>query len=149
MVVRLNIENSVFPALHTHGGLPHYGKAVPSILEHNGIEIKEMPISTKNIFQKHIIFSGGGYFRLCPYWLIKCWTKELQNDYLLSYIHPRDLDAGQPILQELPLTRKFKSYVGLKTAEKKLTRWLTDFNFIDIATADKQIDWSNVPKVKI
>lgn len=145
----IEIDCSVFPVHHAHGGIPHYGKAVPSIIEHNGTEIKEMPISTKNILHKHIIFSGGGYFRLCPYWLIKRWTKELQNDYLLSYIHPRDLDAGQPMLQGLPLTRKFKSYIGLKTSEKKLTRWLTDFNFTDIASADKQIDWHTAPKVKV
>ena len=50
-----------------------------------------------------------------------------------SYIHLRDLDAGQPMLEGLPLVRRFKSYVGLKGAEKKLRKYLTDFEFTDIA----------------
>jgi hypothetical protein len=60
----------------------------------------------------------------------------------LSYIHPRDLDAGQPMVPDLPLKRKFRSYVGLKTAESKLRRYLTDFSFTDIRQADAQVDWS-------
>lgn len=145
----IEVDCSVFPAHHAHGGIPSYGEAKPSIVEYKGIEIKEMPISTKDIMGKHIIFSGGGYFRLCPYGLIKRWTKERQGDYLLSYIHPRDLDFGQPMLEGLPIARKFKSYVGLKGAEKKLRRWLTDFEFTDIATANRAIDWEKAERVKI
>jgi len=57
---------------------------------------------------------------------------------------PRDFNAGQPMIKELPLSRKFKSYVGLKSALSKLDKYLADFSFIDIATAEKQIDWNNV-----
>jgi hypothetical protein len=38
----------------------------------------------------------------------------------MSYLHPRDFDPGQPMIKELPLIRKFKSYNGLKRAEKKI-----------------------------
>ena len=96
---------------------------------------------------RHIIFTGGGYFRLFPYSLIKKWSSG--QEYLMSYIHPRDLDAGQPFLSGLPLKRKFKSYVGLKGAEAKLRRWLTDFQFTDVATAEQQIDWAQVPVVTL
>ena len=53
------------------------------------------------------------------------------------------------MIKSLPLTRKFKSYVGLKGAEAKLRRWLKDFEFIDMATADEQVDWSKAPRVEI
>jgi len=36
---------------------------------------------------------------------------------------------------------RFKSFVGLKSATPKLHRWLTDFNFIDIATVEGMVDW--------
>lgn len=144
----IEIDCSVFPAAHAHGGLPQYPDPVPTIIEHNGVRIKELPISTCNVMGKPIIFSGGGYFRLLPYGAIRKMT--LQNpDYTLAYIHPRDLDAGQPMLEGLPLTRKFKSYVGLKGAENKLRRYLTDFRFVDVAEADKTIDWNSVPVVKL
>lgn len=144
----IKYDSSVFPAVHAHGGLPSYPKAAPGIIEYQGIQMKEFPIGFKTIAGKHIIYSGGGYFRLCPYSLIKKWSKE-SEDYLMAYIHPRDLDAGQPMLDGLPLTRKFRSYVGLKGAENKLRRWLTDFNFVDIEKASSAIDWNMVPIVKL
>ena len=144
----IEIDCSVFPAPHAHGGIPSYGKGVPSIIRHGSVEIKEFPITTKELFGHHIIFSGGGYFRLFPYSLIKKWAKE-NSEYMLSYIHPRDLDGGQPMIKELSAARKFKSYVGLKGAERKLRRMLTDFKFTDMSTAANEIDWSKVPVVTL
>ena len=67
----------------------------------------------------------------------------------MSFIYPRDLDAGQPMLEGLPATRKFKSYVGLKGAENKLRKYLTEFAFTDIATAERQINWGKAPVVRV
>ncbi len=67
----------------------------------------------------------------------------------MSYLHPRDFDPKQPTIKDLPLNRKFKSYVGLKGAEKKLNKWLQDFEFVDIAQADKIIDWDKCPVVQL
>ena len=142
----IKYDCSVFPAAHAHGGMPSYPKAAPGIIEYHGVQMKEFPVGFKTIAGKHIMFSGGGYFRLFPYPLIKKWTEE-SADYLLSYIHPRDLDAGQPMIKSLPVARKFKSYVGLKGAENKLRRWLTDFQFVDIAAADQTLNWSAVQHI--
>lgn len=139
----IKYDASVFPAFHSHGGLPEYGRSLPAIICHGNTSIKEFPVTCRHILGRHVIFSGGGYFRLCPYNLIKRWSKEC-DEYLLSYIHPRDLDAGQPMISGLPLKRQFKSYVGLKSAAEKLKRYLTDFNFIDIEAADRLIDWNNM-----
>jgi len=144
----IRCDCSVFPAVHAHGGFPSYPKPVPGILEYNGIRMKEFPVGFKSIAGRHLIFSGGGYFRLCPYPLIRRWSKE-SSEYMMAYIHPRDLDAGQPVLEGLPLSRRFKSYVGLRGAENKLRRWLTDFTFMDVETAEKRIDWSSVPVISM
>ena len=141
-------DSSIFPALASHGGMPSYGAAVPSIVEVGGVRMKEFPIPYHSFVGKHIVFNGGGYFRLMPYGIINIWTKQC-GDYCLSYIHPRDLDARQPMLKGLPLARKFKSYVGLKGAEKKLRKYLTEFQFTDIATAEQQIDWEKAPVVRL
>lgn len=143
----IRYDSSVFPAPASHGGMPSYGQAVPSWVESGGVRLKEFPIPYHSVAGKHIVFNGGGYFRLMPYGLIKRWTQDC-GDYCLSYIHPRDLDAGQPVLEGLPLSRKFKSYVGLRGAEAKLRKYLTDFKFVDIATADKMVDWDKAPVVR-
>jgi hypothetical protein len=121
--------------------MPSYGSCKPSIIRYNGYSMKELPINTQNIYGQKIVFTGGGYFRLFPYALIKHWAKK--TDYIMSYFHPRDLDPDQPVLDGLSLIRHFKSYVGLKGAENKLLKWLNDFDFIDISTADKLINWES------
>lgn len=138
----IKYDSSVFPASHAHGGMPSYPIGLPSVIKKGDAEIKEFPITFKTIGGKHIVFSGGGYFRFFPYFMINHWTKGY-NDYLISYIHPRDLDAGQPVVEGLNVARRFRSYCGLKGAEKKLRKWLTDYQFVDIKTADEFIDWNN------
>lgn len=144
----IKMDCSVFPAYHAHGGIPSFPEAKPSWIVYQGVRMKEFPIVFRKLGGHHIIFSGGGYFRLCPYTLLKKWSKE-SGDYLLGYIHPRDLDAKQPMIQELNYLRRFKSYYGLKGAETKLRRWLRDFQFVDVQTADKMIDWKDVLTVDL
>jgi polysaccharide deacetylase family protein (PEP-CTERM system associated) len=143
----IEVDCSIFPAPRAHGGFPSYKTPTASILKYNSIELKELPINYVSLLGKPIIFSGGGYFRLFPYLLIKRWTE--RSDYVMSYLHPRDFDADQPIIEELSLIRKFKSYVGLKGARAKLEKWLADFDFVDIQTAIEKIDWEKVPIVEL
>ena len=138
---------SIFPATRAHGGFPNFGEALPSIISYNGIKIKEFPINTISFFGKHWIFSGGGYFRITPYFLIKNWTKK--SNYVMTYFHPRDFDYNQPIIKDLSFFRKFKSYVGLKNSMSKLDNWTSDFNFIDLRSADKLINWQKANVISL
>ncbi len=143
----IEIDCSVFPSSRTHGGFPTYGAAKPSIINYNGLHIKELPLNYVKAFDKKVVFSGGGYFRLYPYSLIKKWTEK--SDYVMTYFHPRDFDAGQPRIEGLSRARKFKSYVNLKRTEEKLDRWLQDFEFVDIKSANEKIDWGKVPVINL
>lgn len=138
---------SIFPSQRSHGGFASFKSSTPSLIDINGFKIKEFPINTYSIFNNKFIFSGGGYFRVCPYFFIKKFTKK--SNYVMTYFHPRDFDPDQPIIPELNLFRKFKSYVGLRSSLLKLEKWVTDFHFIDLKSADNQINWSEVPVVKV
>lgn len=141
----IKVDSSVFPASRAHGGLPAYETDKPSILKYNGAVLKEFPINTRSIFGKSVIFSGGGYFRLFPYNFIKSCTKK--SDYVMTYFHPRDFDYGQPVIEGLSRSRRFKSYVGLKSCKPKLKNWINDFDFIDLNQAIAQVDWENADTV--
>ncbi len=143
----INKDCSIFPAGRAHGGMPKYNVAIPSIINYNGVNLKEFPINTFNILGKSFIFSGGGYFRLLPYFLIKNLT--MKSNYVMTYFHPRDFDFSQPIVPGLSLTRRFKSYVGLKRSKFKLELWLNDFDFISLDSADQMINWNKVPIVDL
>lgn len=139
---------SMFPATHDYGGMPSYGDGVPKLIDlGDGRYIKEFPINIKKVGGKNIVFSGGGFFRLFPYWLIKYWAKG--SNYMMTYFHPRDFDTGQPVVPGLPLMRRFKSYVGIKGAFKKFQHLLNDFSFVNVAEADKLLDWDRVHTLKL
>ncbi len=142
----IRYDCSVFPAGHAHGGMPSYPVCAPSVLHYNGISLKEFPMTTTRINGKQKVFSGGGYFRMYPYFLIRKWTRRCP-DYLIAYLHPRDLDPDQPRLDEMSRWRRFKFYYGLKASEGKLRSWLTEFPFTDLRTAASAIDWSAAPQV--
>jgi hypothetical protein len=99
------------------------------------------------VLGRELVYSGGGYFRLLPYPVIKALVS--RSDYVMTYFHPRDFDPDQPVLKDLSLVRRFKSYCGLSSAFRKLNRLLEDFEFIDLKTAEESIDWGGVPVVEV
>ena len=144
---RLGIENdcSVFPAGRAHGGVPDYFAACPSLIEYGNVTLKSLPINTSKILGKNVVYSGGGYFRLLPLWYLK---KRFTNDnYIMTYFHPRDFDPHQPMVPGLGIIRKFKSYVGLSRAYSKLEFLLRDHQFINVDMAVKTVKWDSVCKV--
>lgn len=143
----IEIDCSVFPAKRAHGGFEEFGYAEPAYIEVGGAKIKEFPINIYPVFGKNIIFSGGGYFRLIPYPLMKHFMNN--SNYVMTYLHPRDFDAEQPMIEELSAFRRFKSYVGLKSSLNKLNRLLNDFHFVDLEEADSMIEWSDAKVVEL
>jgi len=139
----IEIDCSIFPASRAHGGYPSFRSGSPVKIQFEDITIKEMPINIHRLFHMNCIFSGGGYFRFFPYWLIKKMTAG--SPYVMTYFHPRDFDPGQPVIKELPVLRKFRHYTGLNSSFDKLKRFLKDFSFVDLREADKIIDWNQVP----
>jgi polysaccharide deacetylase family protein (PEP-CTERM system associated) len=143
----IEIDCSVFPAHHGHGGFREFGHARPTIISVHGTTIKEFPINLFTLLGKNLIFSGGGYFRLLPYPLIAGLFR--RSEYCMTYFHPRDFDAKQPVIPGLPWRRKFKSYVGLKSAFGKFEKLLNEFDFTDVGTAVKTVDWDKAPVVRL
>ncbi|MDR0789410.1 MAG: glycosyltransferase [Bacteroidales bacterium] len=139
----IEIDSSLTNAVTASYGHFHGIVKEPFILNHNGIEMKELPF----VSQFPVLFSAGGYFRLLNYRAIKRMTKH--SDYLMSYFHPRDFDFRQPMLSDVSLMRKFKSYYGLRNTAGKFDKWLSDFEFTDIGTAIQRIDWAKVPKIDV
>lgn len=47
----IEIDCSVFPAARAHGGFPSYSAPKPSIIQYNGIQIKELPINYTTLLE--------------------------------------------------------------------------------------------------
>ena len=141
------VDSSIFPTSRGHGGYKNFPYSGPCKLDIKGSIIKELPINTVNILGKKIVFSGGGYFRMIPFTLQKTLYKK--TEYVMTYFHPRDFDSSQPVLKNLSLSRRLKSYVGLKGSKQKFIKLLNDFEFVDISSAISQINWSSAPIFKL
>lgn len=149
VLVEQGIENdcSIFPTSRSYGGFPSFGEGKPTLINYKGNTIKEFPINSGKLLGQCFVFSGGGYFRLFPYWLIKHLLK--QSDYVITYLHMRDFDFDQPRFNYFNVERTFKSYYGLKDAYSKFLKLMNDFQWVNIEQADKMIDWSNVRKIDL
>ena len=131
-------DSSVFPSHHEFGGLPDF-PSTPQIIKTKYGELKEFPISLGEVLGREIVYSGGGYFRVMPYWLLKRMTQKAK--YVLAYFHPSDFDPGQPQMPQLPKMRQFKNRVALKGAYEKYKRYIADFEFVNLLNADARISW--------
>ncbi len=143
----IEIDCSVFPASRGHGGLPAFGASTPCVVVRPSGYLIELPINVIEYFGYNLVFSGGGYFRLLPYFLLKYLFA--RHNYVMTYFHPRDFDQGQPMLPGLSWSRRFKSYVGLRGAEAKLRRLIRECAFDDVRTAVGQIQMNSLPVVHI
>jgi polysaccharide deacetylase family protein (PEP-CTERM system associated) len=143
----IEIDASIFPAERSHGGFAQFGHAEPCWIDIDGMRMKEFPINLSSFAGKNLIFSGGGYFRLFPYPLLDFMTKN--SDYVMTYFHPRDFDAEQPMVPGLNFVRKFKSYYGLKGCLSKLDKLIKKHDFVNIRTAEASIDWEKAKVVHL
>jgi len=143
----IEVDCSVFPAVRAHGGFSSFGSARPVWVEAGGIRLKEFPINLYPIAGRNLVFSGGGYFRLLPYPVISYMMR--RSEYVMTYFHPRDFDPLQPVIQDLGLTRKFKSYYGLASAYRKLERLVSDFSFIDLKAALNIYNWETADIIRV
>lgn len=141
----IEYDSSIFPTVRSHGGIASFGVSKPHVIELAGRSIKEFPINVHQVMGSKVVFSGGGYFRLLPYQIVRRWSGK--SDYVMTYFHPRDFDPDQPMVPGLSPIRKFKSYVGLKGALNKLDLYLKDFDFMDIGQAAERIDWEKAERV--
>src|SRR5258705_7477494 len=143
----IEFDSSIFASRHAHGGFSDYCAMEPVLVEHGGLRLKQFPVVPGVLCAHRINFSGGGYFRLLPYPLIRHLMAKSQ--YAMTYFHPRDFDPDQPLVPKLPPFRIFKSYVGLRSSLQNFKQLLKDFNFIDIATADANINWTAQPRLHL
>ena len=139
---RIEVDSSVFPGVHAHGGMPGYPSQRPHLIRTPSGLLREFPIPQVGLGPLRTGFSGGGYFRLLPWPVIR--TLVRRRGYVMTWFHPRDFDPGQPYLPLSPLPF-FRAYVGIRSAWAKLERLLDVFDFVSLGQAERAIDWNSVP----
>ncbi|MBU3578625.1 polysaccharide deacetylase family protein [Polynucleobacter sp. 73C-SIWE] len=144
----VEIDCSVFSGPHDFGGIKKNGFNKPFLIKTpSGSLIKELPIGSAPFLGGNLMYSGGGYFRILPYFLIKYFMDK--SNYNMMYFHPRDFDPDQPMMNNLTIARRFKSYVGLGGSLRKLRCLIADFTFLTVTDAARSVDWNIAPHMEI
>ncbi|MCB2218501.1 MAG: DUF3473 domain-containing protein [Desulfobulbaceae bacterium] len=111
----------------------------------------EIPVSNLAFGKRVVPWGGGGYFRLLPLFVFLLGVSRIQkqNSSYVFYMHPWEIDAGQPRVNGAKASFRFRHYTNLGKTKDKLTRFLsanpnqrflTCRQFLDDHTAHLQSD---------
>ena len=126
-------DSSLFPVRRRGYGYAA-GLRHPHWLERPGGRLYELPPATLRRLGASLPAGGGAYFRLLPYALVRSALKQHERGGIPGtfYIHPWEVDAGQPRLEVSRLTR-IRHYGGVSRTTPRLRQLLREFRFQTIA----------------
>lgn len=125
-------DSSVFPVRHHDNyGIPEAPLGPCRMRAPSGRTLIEVPLSVAEFGGVRVPVSGGGYFRLFPYWLSRAGMRRIEregNRPLVFYVHPWEIDVDQPRVQA-GLVSRLRHYNNIGRCESRLRRLLGDFKF--------------------
>lgn len=126
-------DSSLFPIRRPGYGYPT-GKREPHRIERAGGSLLEFPPATVRRFGWTVPAAGGAYLRILPFGIVRAAFAEAErrNFPATFYLHPWELDPGQPRLT-VPAAARFRHYTGLGRTEARVGRLLAEFSFTSIA----------------
>lgn len=125
-------DASIFPIVHDRYGIPVSARQ-PYELQRAAGTLIEVPASTVRVGPCNLPIAGGGYFRILPYQWTRWGIRRLndQGEPAVFYLHPWEIDPGQPRLSAGMLGR-FRHYRNLGETERRLRALLNDFRFAPV-----------------
>jgi polysaccharide deacetylase family protein (PEP-CTERM system associated) len=125
------VDSSVFPIHHDRYGIPGARPDVHQVDTPAG-PIWEFPMSIVRLGWMNLPVGGGGYFRLYPLCFTLRMLSRINSKHgraFTCYVHPWELDPGQPRFKAAPAISRARHYVNLRTTERKLGVLLKTFRF--------------------
>lgn len=130
-------DSSVFPIRRSGYGYPG-APAEPYQIRRPAGVLLELPMATTVAAGMRLPAAGGGWFRHLPYGLTDRAFREheARGQAAMFYIHPWEIDQGQPRLGVSLLTR-MRHYGGISRTLPRLERLLATFRFV---SAERRYD---------
>ncbi len=122
-------DSSVFPIRHDLYGDPNAPVEIHTIETEAG-PLVEFPPTVVRMFGRNVPTGGGGYFRIFPWWFTwRMLAKVNKTRPFVFYIHPWEIDPGQPRFDKAPLKSRFRHYTNLHKTADRFARLLDAFRF--------------------
>ena len=125
------LYDSSYNSFDRHG---RYGQVEMDGYTRKGIAIElgddffELPVSNLQLGGHVVPWGGGGYFRMIPARVYEKGVKYHLNKTgaFVFYMHPWELDPGQPRVKEASFPFKFRHYLNLHKGEDKVRTTLRE-----------------------
>lgn len=106
------------------------GERAPHVLHTDAGPLHEYPPAVVAVAGRQVPVAGGGWFRQFPAWVTTSGLARVLREGrpAVFYLHPWEVDPGQPRLPVGPLTR-IRHYRGLASCADRLERLLRRFPF--------------------
>ena len=121
-------SSSIYPVKHDHYGSPNAPRFPYKVFS----ELLEVPPTTVKLFGRNFPASGGGYFRLLPYFVSKKMldrVNKVENKPVVFYFHPWEIDSHQPKISNLSIKTRFRHYKNIEKMEEKIKKLVEDFHW--------------------
>jgi polysaccharide deacetylase family protein (PEP-CTERM system associated) len=131
----LEYDSSAFPTL----GHDRYGRLEGMQPGQHIVELRpgfsEVCVSVLPAGGRMLPWGGGGYFRLIPYPVFRWGVRRILDSGApyVFYIHPWEIDAGQPRVKNLRWSYRFRHYNQLDRCESRFAALLHDFDWGPVA----------------
>ena len=125
------MDSSVFPIRHDRYGIPGSRPEIHR-LDTTAGPLWEFPMSVVRLAWMNVPVGGGGYFRLYPIgWTLRLLARinRIHRRPFVFYVHPWELDPGQPRLRAGSRLMRARHYLNLAGTETKLEILLKAFRF--------------------
>jgi polysaccharide deacetylase family protein (PEP-CTERM system associated) len=119
-------SSSIYPIRHDHYGMPD----APRFAHRVTSGLLEIPATTLRVLNRNLPASGGGYFRLLPYFFSRWMLRQVNGTdgrAAIFYFHPWEIDVDQPRVAGISARTRFRHYVNLGRMEMRLKQLLLDF----------------------
>jgi polysaccharide deacetylase family protein (PEP-CTERM system associated) len=129
-------DSSVHPIAHDRYSAPEAPRFPHVVWSTAGADLWEVPVGTARAAGVNLPL-GGGFFRLFPLGLIRSAIRSVnrhEGHPVVLYLHPWELDTEQP-RPPMSVMHRFRHYVGIEGAERKLRALLTEMRFTSVETA--------------
>ncbi len=133
-------DSSAFPTVahDRYGKLEGMDAGKPIVEIRDGFT--EVCVSTLELGKKGVPWGGGGYFRLIPYPVFRRGVKKIlkTTGMYVFYIHPWEIDPGQPRVSGLKKSHAFRHYNNLGRCEQRFDSLLGDFSWVPMCELTAQ-----------
>lgn len=140
-------DSSVFPTVahDRYGRLTGVNAGQPIVELRPGFF--EVGISCLRLGNRGLPWGGGGYFRMIPYLPWRTGVRAILRSGApyVFYIHPWEIDPGQPRVEGLGRVNRFRHYLNLDRSEDRFRALVSDFRWTTVKAILEAWKRQNLP----